>query len=310
MDPERAHSWALRHPRMLAPLARTPVGEPVTLLGLEFPNRVGLAAGYDKDAVAWRSLARFGFGHIEVGTVTPEPQAGNERPRVFRLKEDRALINRLGFPSEGADAVAERLVDPRPEIVLGVSIGPNGFDDPDQAGADYERLVDRFAPLADYLAVNVSSPNTMGLRSLQENDHLGRLLRRVTSRRDAQRRRVPLVVKLSPDLDPGDVSSALATTEEAGVDGVILTNTTVDRPHLVSESGSKPGGLSGSPLAARALEMLERVRALTSLPIIASGGIMSVDDARRRLDAGAALVQLYTGFVYSGPKLVRDIARL
>ncbi len=277
-------------------------------MGIEFPNVVGLAAGYDKDGRAWRGLAALGFGHIEVGTVTPQPQAGNPRPRIFRIPGDRALINRMGFPSAGAEAVAARLGGRRPYgLVLGVSIGPNGFGDPGQATLDYETLIDRFAPLADYLAVNVSSPNTPGLRLLESGSELGELLHRLVARRDRQTldRVIPLVVKLSPDST--DLESTVAAIGQSGVDGIIVTNTTTRRPGVTS---SESGGLSGAPLGALSLETLRRVRELTDLPLIASGGIMTADDAEERLAAGASLVQLYTGFVYEGPRLVGAIARL
>ncbi len=306
-DPELVHSAGLlgyRIPR----IHRRRAGGAVSTLGIEFPNVVGLAAGYDKDGRAWRGLAALGFGHIEVGTVTPQPQEGNRRPRIFRIPGDRALINRMGFPSDGADAVAARLGGRRTDgLVLGVSIGPNGFSDPGQAALDYETMIDRFAPLADYLAVNVSSPNTPGLRSLESGSELKELLHRLVARRDRQTldRGLPLVVKLSPDST--DLESTVAAIDQSGVDGIIVTNTTTRRPGVTS---SESGGLSGAPLGALSLETLRRVRELTDLPLIASGGIMTADDAEQRLAAGASLVQLYTGFVYEGPRLVGAIARL
>jgi len=316
LDAERAHSLALKAYRVGGGFHRQVISRPVTVMGIRFPNRVGLAAGYDKDAVAWRGLAGLGFGHIEIGTVTPRPQPGNPRPRIFRLPRHQALINRMGFPSAGAEAVAARLDGDRPHgVVLGVSIGPNGFSDPDQATADYEQLVDRFAPIADYLAINVSSPNTPGLRTLQSGDEMAELLSRIVARRDKIRPSdappgacgTPLVVKLSPDIPRDDLPATVAAIESAGCDGIIVTNTTIDRPGVVS---AEAGGLSGAPLRAAGLEMLHRVRSLTDLPLIASGGIMTVDDAAERLDAGAALVQVYTGFVYAGPRLVTGIARI
>ncbi len=281
-------------------------------MGLEFPNVVGLAAGYDKDARAWRGLAALGFGHIEVGTVTLQPQAGNPRPRIFRLPADRALINRMGFPSEGAEAVAARLAGRRPGgLVLGVSIGPNGFGEAEQAARDYEQLIDRFAPLADYLAINVSSPNTPGLRTLETGADLKELLQRIVARRDRQAAATgaptPLVVKLSPDIGSDDLTTTIDSIESAGIDGIVVTNTTTDRPGVTT---TESGGLSGAPLTPLSLRVLQEVRDLTALPLIASGGIMSMTDARVRLEAGAALVQIYTGFVYQGPTLVRSIAAL
>jgi dihydroorotate dehydrogenase len=309
LDPERVHDIALRA------YARRPgtgcATTPVEVMGLRFPNAVGLAAGYDKDGVAWRGLARLGFGHIEVGTVTARPQAGNPRPRVFRLPSERGLINRMGFPSDGAEAVAARLGTDRPGgVVLGVSIGPNGFHGLDQAAADYELLVDRFAPIADYLAVNVSSPNTPGLRGLESADDLRLLLERIVNRRGASTLSrdtpIPIAVKLSPDIPPADLSEIVEVIAASGVDGLIISNTTTQRPGVTSV---ETGGLSGAPLGSLSGSVLAAVRAQTSLPIVASGGIMTVTDARERMAAGASLVQVYTGFVFSGPSLVRSIAR-
>jgi len=309
-DPERVHHFALKGHRSVGRLRRiSPKGHPVEAMGVEFPNVVGLAAGYDKDAVAWRGLAALGFGHLEIGTVTLRPQPGNPRPRIFRFPSDEAMVNRMGFPSQGSAAVARRLRAARGSgVVIGVSIGPNGFSDGNQAGADYEALVEQFAPLADYLAVNVSSPNTTGLRSLEVAAALTPVLEKVANARDAHERRVPVAVKLSPDIDPEHLAGVVGAVEGAGLDGVIVTNTTTARPGGVGHD--ETGGLSGAPLRATALGVLERARALTELPLIASGGIMTLDDARRRLEAGAALVQLYTGFVYRGPRLVREVASL
>ncbi|MEX0825252.1 MAG: quinone-dependent dihydroorotate dehydrogenase [Acidimicrobiia bacterium] len=308
LDPERAHRLALRGVRLArwAPRRRSRfVVEPVEAFGLRFRNPLGLAAGYDKDGSAWRALAALGFGHVEVGTVTPRPQPGNPRPRVHRLPEQTALINRMGFPSVGADRVAARLAGrSRPGgVVVGVSIGPNADTPPDQRIADYLTLVDRFSPLADYLAVNVSSPNTPGLRDLESD--LAELLGPIVGRRDewARRlgRRLPLLVKLSPDSE--EFETAIGAAESTGVDGFVVGNTTTARPGIVD---SPDGGLSGSPLAPIALDRLRRAVAATSLPIVASGGVMSPDDVRDRLEAGAVLVQMYTGLVYSGPRLLRD----
>jgi len=301
MDPEVAHAWALRAARIARPLGavRDRVGRhPVEAFGLRFRNPVGLAAGYDKDGTTWRALAALGFGHVEVGTVTPRPQRGNDRPRMTRLVADRALVNRMGFPSDGATAVARRLRGRRPRgVILGVSIGPNADTPPERRVDDYLDLVASFEPLADYLALNVSSPNTAGLRDLQ-GDPLESLIGAV--RRAAAT--VPVLVKLSPDLD--DVASVVAAAERGGAHGLIVGNTTTTRPS-VGHSG--PGGLSGAPLGALAMRRLTAAVAATTLPIVACGGIMSADDAVARLDAGAVLVQLYTGLVYEGPGLVRRI---
>jgi dihydroorotate dehydrogenase len=318
LDPEDAHRAALR---LLGVAGCTGAGRaalraaygaaerPVEVLGLRFPNAVGLAAGYDKDGTAWRALAALGFGHVEVGTVTPLPQAGNPRPRVFRLAEERAIINRMGFPSEGADMVRTRLHTDRPYgVVLGVNLGKNKDTPLEEAARDYVAGVRRFAEVADYLAVNVSSPNTPGLRSLQGREALRALLAAVVAARDAEAARRPVLVKLAPDLDDAGLDDACDAALSAGVDGVIATNTTLARDGVRS---TEAGGLSGAPLTARALATLGGLRARLpgTVPVIAAGGIMSADDARARLDAGAALVQLYTGFVYGGPSLVQRVAR-
>jgi len=324
LDPERAHRLALRAiaaagsaPGIGAALRAAycvPEAEPVQAFGLTFPNRVGLAAGYDKDGEAWRGLAALGFGHVEIGTVTPAPQSGNPRPRLFRLVEDRSLVNRMGFPGRGAAYVAARLRGRRPPgLVLGVNIGKQKATPLEQAADDYEALIDVFAPLADYLAVNVSSPNTPGLRRLQERGFLEGLLARLVTRRDERARelgrRVPLLVKLAPDLDPAQLAAALEAILATGVDGVIATNTTLGREGLRSPLASEEGGLSGAALTALSTDVVRRIHEAVGdrLPIVAVGGIMGPDDARAKLDAGATLLQLYTGLVYAGPGLVKRI---
>jgi dihydroorotate dehydrogenase len=285
-----------------------PESDPVELFGLRFANRVGLAAGYDKDGLGWRGLARLCFGHIEIGTVTPRPQAGNPRPRLFRLPEDQALINRMGFPSRGADFVARRLRGPRPPgLILGVNLGVNRDTAMGRAAEDYIRGMQLFNPLADYLVINVSSPNTPGLRSLQFGRALIELLASLAPFRDK-----PLLVKLAPDLDDEQLKYCLDTISEAAIDGVIATNTTLHRPPLVSANRDEAGGLSGAPLTQPSLAMVRRISELSGghLPIIAVGGIMSAADARAALDAGASQVQVYTGLVYRGLRLVRDIIDL
>lgn len=321
VDPERAHAATLRAMRLVgaSALARRAVGamfatpsRPVEVFGLTFAHPVGLAAGYDKDGVALGGLGALGFSHVEVGTVTPRPQPGNPRPRVFRLAEDRALINRLGFPSRGADVVAAELGRPRPPgLVVGVNVGKNKDTPLDDAPAEYAALVTRFAPLADYLALNVSSPNTVGLRQLQGRAALEALLAPVVAARDALSPRVPLLVKLAPDLDDAALDAALGAMLDAGVDGVIATNTTTDRAGLRSVAAAEAGGLSGRPLAARATAMVAEIHRRTGgrLPIIGVGGVATAADARARLDAGATLVQLYTSLVYEGPGVVRRIVR-
>lgn len=316
LDAERAHAATLRllqatggFPPAAAALRRqyAAPAKPAEILGLTFANRVGLAAGYDKDGLAWRGLAALGFGHIEIGTVTPRPQPGNPRPRIFRLAQDRALINRLGFPSRGAAFVAQRLRGPRPEgLVLGVNLGINKDTPLEQAAKNYAGLMDTFNPLADYLVINVSSPNTPGLRQLEGSRQLANLLEVLVPYRVK-----PLLVKLSPDLEQDVLNGTLDVLLDAGADGVIATNTTLARPGLASPFGSQPGGLSGAPLTGRARQVVAHIHAHTQgrLPIIAVGGILSAEDARGVLDAGASLVQVYTGLVYRGPSLVPELVQ-
>ena len=325
LEPERAHNLTvalLRASGALPPVAallRTqfqPSTESSTVraFGLTFSNPVGLAAGYDKDGLAWRGLAALGFGHIEVGTVTVRPQGGNPGPRVFRIPESEAVINRMGFPNRGAEFVASRLKGPRPKgLVLGVNIGKNKATPLEEAAADYTSLIHTFAPLADYLTVNISSPNTPGLRALQSGPALEALLRDLrVARRNASRklgRNVPILLKLAPDLTPDQLVEAVAAIRQAGMDGIVLSNTTLRRDGLASRVAEESGGMSGKPLRDHATAMLRRVIDLTGgrFPIVAAGGVMSAEDALEKLDAGATLVQVYTGLIYRGPGLVRSI---
>jgi dihydroorotate dehydrogenase len=323
LDPEHAHNLTLSLLRIAArlPPVRSAVRawfrgpeKAVEAFGLVFSNPVGLAAGYDKDGLGWPGLALLGFGHIEVGTVTPLPQEGNPKPRVFRLKEERALINRMGFPGKGAEWVARRLSWPRPPgLALGVNLGKNKETPLEEAAGDYLSLLRTFAPLADYLAVNVSSPNTVGLRRLQARAYLEALLSTLGEEQDRQQdelgRRVPLLVKLAPDLTDAELQDALEAILGTGMDGVIATNTTVSRPGLHSTLADETGGLSGAPLRALSTRMVGRIHQLTGgkLPVIGVGGILNAADAREKLDAGAVLVQVYTGLIYTGPGLVEEI---
>jgi len=281
---------------------------------LNFSNPIGLAAGYDKDGLGWRGLATLGFGHIEIGTVTPQPQAGNPRPRIFRLVEDQALINRMGFPTQGEQFVARQLMKPRPNnLVLGVNIGKNKDTPLEGADQDYLQLLQTFAPLADYLAINVSSPNTVGLRRLQERQALDRLLSQLWAEREALpsslHHRPPLLVKLAPDLSEAELAEALDVILANRMDGVIATNTSLSRQGLRSPLRSEIGGLSGKPLFSLCLDRVKMIYKFTGgkIPIIGVGGIFDANGVQQMLDAGATLVQIYTGLVYKGPGLVKKI---
>ena len=325
LDPERAHALTLQLIRLAGALP--PIrgllrrvyalpDDPVEVFGLRFKNRLGLAAGYDKDGMGWRGLACLGFGHIELGTVTPRPQAGNPKPRLFRIPEQRALINRLGFPGHGSDYLAHQLQVTRPvDLVLGVNLGKNADTPLERAEADYRQLLKIFAPLADYLAINVSSPNTIGLRRLQARHALRDLLNALNDERSLlpakSGTRVPMLVKLSPDLNDAELDDALDVLIETEMDGVIATNTTLSRERLSPASVHRglEGGLSGAPLREQSTSMIKKIclRTRGLLPIIGVGGIMSAQDACEKLDAGAVLLQVYTGLVYQGPALVKEI---
>jgi len=325
LNPETAHALTLQLIRLsgqFPPVRRllqaifSGPDIPVQAFGLTFRNPVGLAAGYDKDGLGWRGLASLGFGHIEVGTVTPLPQPGNPKPRLFRLPEDQALINRMGFPGHGADFLLRNLRGKRPQgLVLGVNIGKNKGTPLEKAADDYLYLLRAFAARADYLAVNVSSPNTEGLRALQARRELAELLSALAAERRLQeaalQRKVPLLVKIAPDLSLQELEDALQAALEAGIEGVIATNTTLSREGLHSPHRQESGGLSGAPLNHRAAEMVAQICQMTGdkLVVIAAGGVMSAEDARLRLDAGASLVQVYTGLVYQGPGLVKEILK-
>ena len=321
-DPERAHALAfagldaaarLGVAQLAAP--RLPAS-PVDAMGIRFPNRVGLAAGLDKNAEHLRGLATLGFGFLEAGTVTPRPQAGNPRPRMFRLVEAQALINRLGFNNEGVERFVTNVDRSGYRGILGINIGRN-FDTPNERAADdYVACLRAVHSRASYVTINVSSPNTKGLRDLQVEDALSTLLARLTAERDdlAQRhgRRVPLAVKIAPDLDTVAVDSIARILVRHGIDGVIATNTTLARDRVAGLAhADEAGGLSGAPLRERATTVLRVLADVLdgALPIIGVGGIMSAEDAREKIRAGATLVQLYTGLIYRGPELVAECVR-
>ncbi len=326
MTPEQAHhstiallrlggSMALGRWMIRTMFKTSQDGPAVDVFGLHFKNPLGMAAGYDKDGYGWRGLAGLGFSHIELGTVTPRPQPGNPLPRTFRLVDDQAAINRMGFPNKGAEFIANRLKAPRPkDLILGMNIGKNKDTPLEAAGEDYLTLLKIFAPLCDFLAVNVSSPNTPGLRQLQDSTLLEALLRPLSVERDALSTRlnkpVPILVKLAPDLTDDELEHSLSAVVDTGMDGVIISNTTISRPDtLKSKLAGETGGLSGLPLRdLNTILVKKTVRMLNGrLPVVASGGVMTPQDAREKMDAGAVLVQLYTGIIYRGPAFVKQI---
>jgi dihydroorotate dehydrogenase len=322
-DPEKAHQLAFRAIRAARPVTRlaggrvskASQGRTWPVMGLDFPGLLGLAAGFDKNAVGIDALANMGFGSIEIGTVTGEPQPGNPRPRLARLPADRAIVNRMGFNNDGAEAVSRRLAARRMHrtgrrdgVPLGINIGKTKVVPDDEAVRDYEKSTSLLAPFADYLVVNVSSPNTPGLRDLQAVAQLEPLMRAVRSRADdVTDRRVPLLVKIAPDLSDEDVLAVADLALALGLDGIVATNTTISRTGLSSSPGrveaAGGGGLSGPPLRARATEVMRLLRARVGpdMTLIGAGGITTAEDAFERLEAGADLLQGYTGFVYEGP---------
>jgi dihydroorotate dehydrogenase len=331
MESERVHELAVDSLALLGrigPLCRmlealhrlSPEGfRPVEAFGLSFPNAVGLAAGFDKNARAWPAAAALGFGHVEVGTVTALAQPGNPRPRMFRYPRQEAVINRLGFNNQGSEAVAERLSRQPPpgkrRIPVGINLGKSKAAEIDRAPEDYLASFSRLAGHADYVVLNVSSPNTPGLRQLQDESRLRELLSAVTSANQdraaaAGGRRVPILLKIAPDLGFSQIDAVLGVVSDYRLDGLIATNTTLARPGVFSKV-TESGGLSGAPLRRRSTEIISYVSRTTGgrLPIIGVGGITDPEGAAEKLDAGAALVQVYTGMIYRGPFFAADLAR-
>jgi dihydroorotate dehydrogenase len=309
LDPETAHRLGLRLAGLVFPKK---LHCPVRAMGLQFPNPVGLAAGLDKDAAHIDAFARLGFGFIEVGTVTPRPQPGNPRPRLFRIPEREALINRFGFNNVGLDAFMDNVRRARWKGILGINIGRNADTPPERAIDDYELCLQKVYSAASYVTINVSSPNTAGLRSLQEKDSLDNLLARLTTARDklSERhgKRVPLVLKISPDVDENSIHYIAAAVQHHRLEGVIATNTSLSREGVEGmPHAGEAGGLSGAPVRGRATRVLRDIaRHLPEVTLIGSGGILTRGDAAEKRAAGAALVQLYTGLIYRGPGLVAE----
>lgn len=330
LDAETAHHATLTgmkgaHALGLLKLAtgsccRATPSHPIEVMGLTFPNRVGLAAGLDKKGEAVAAFGALGFGHVEIGTVTPRPQPGNDKPRLFRLKEHDAIINRMGFNNPGIEGMLRNLSTSRKNFpgVLGINIGKN-FDTPNEDYlGDYLACFEGVYEQADYVTANLSSPNTKGLRNLQSAETCRELISRLQEKREElagrhDGKQVPIVIKIAPDLDDDAIRSLAAVFSETRIDGVITTNTTIERAAVSTHAlAEEAGGLSGAPLTEKSTEVLALLRSEmdSSIPIIGSGGVMSAADAQAKFDAGAALVQVYTGLVYRGPQLIHEIADL
>ncbi|MEY2490728.1 MAG: dihydroorotate dehydrogenase [Verrucomicrobiota bacterium] len=317
LEPETAHHLALGCLRVASrlPLALRvlrsfrPLAKPRTLFGINFPNPIGLAAGFDKNGVALPAWAALGFGFIEIGTVTAKAQAGNPKPRIFRYPQQGALINRLGFNNDGADVVAARLRKLRgsgrwPRIPVGINLGKSKITPLEEAAEDYLYSFRLLREFADYIVLNVSSPNTPGLRTLQEHDALQQLLGVIRKENQIARKRI--LLKIAPDLSIPDLEQIIATCEENDIAGIIATNTTLD--HMsIPPAVDQAGGLSGRPLREKSTELVRAITTRSRLPVIASGGISDAESAKEKLEAGAQLLQIYTGFVYGGPGLLRKI---
>ena len=316
LDPERAHHLVLRQLSILPPLlvrvifGGLPRCPPHQLFGVAFPRRVGLAAGMDKNGIALRGWEALGFGFVEIGTITARPQAGNARPRLFRYPEQAALVNRMGFNNDGADAIAGRLHRLRrmgtwPAIPVGINLGKSKQTPLDEASADYLYSFRALRSFGDYFVINVSSPNTPGLRELQETHRLSNIVHTLRSEDPHAR----LLIKIAPDLRDGQALEIARLAADEKLAGLVATNTTLDHAALPSHQDQQ-GGLSGAPLRERATQLLQMLSSQSSLPLIASGGVMDAASAKEKFDAGARLVQIYTGLVYRGPQLIREIATL
>jgi len=322
LDAETAHEWTVKMLRMghAAGIIQPPAPNPktaVSVLGLKFPNCVGLAAGMDKSASAVDAWGALGFGFVEVGTLTPRPQPGNPTPRLFRLIEKDAIINRMGFNNPGIESAVRKLEKRITDSVVGVNIGKNFDTANERAVDDYVICLRAAYAVADYIAVNISSPNTKGLRDLQAEEPIRRLVGTLKEEQSSletkHSKKTPVLVKIAPDLDEAQIDSLVRVFTECSLDGVIATNTTISRAAVQGHPlAEEAGGLSGAPVTQRSTEVIAALRASlpASMPIIGVGGILSVDDAKDKLAAGAALVQLYTGLVYRGPGLVSAIAQL
>lgn len=320
LDPEVAHHLTLGTAKFadrlgFRPFAHAEKAQPITVMGLDFPSAVGLAAGLDKNGEYIDALAALGFGFIEIGTITPRPQPGNPKPRLFRLREAEAIINRMGFNNHGVDALIENVKRARYRGILGINIGKN-FDTPiEKAADDYLYCLRRVYPHASYITVNISSPNTANLRQLQSEAMIGGLLAKLKEEQqrlsDTHQRYVPLTVKIAPDMTDEQVTAIGEAFIQYEIDAVIATNTTISRKGVENLSNAaQQGGLSGAPLTQRSTDVVRLLRRILGekVPIIAAGGIMSGADALTKIEAGAKLVQLYTGLIYRGPQLIREVS--
>lgn len=318
-DPEEIHSKSfsmmrsMRSLGLLKPFLGNKINSDKRLerevFGLRFPNPVGLAAGFDKNAEAYQELSQLGFGFIEIGTVTPKAQVGNPKKRLFRLVEDEAVINRMGFNNLGLEAAVSKLKENNGKVLIGGNIGKNKDTPNEQAVDDYLISFEALFPYVDYFVVNVSSPNTPNLRDLQDKEPLTKLLMALQQENDKKDKRKPILLKIAPDLSDSQLLDIVDIVKITSIDGIIATNTTIGREGLKSANKKEAGGLSGKPLAARSTEVIRFLHKNSggSFPIIGVGGIHSAKDALEKLDAGASLIQLYTGFIYKGPKLIADI---
>lgn len=316
-DPEEVHYFTFSLLKNFPFLAKIFLPKPIEdkrleheVFGLKFKNPVGLAAGFDKDAKMFSELSDLGFGFVEIGTLTPKPQDGNPKKRLFRLKEDSAIINRMGFNNDGIDAAVERLKKNK-NVVIGGNIGKNKITPNEEAVNDYKICFEALFPYVNYFVVNVSSPNTPNLRELQEKEPLTKLLGQLQSLNSKKEKSKPILLKIAPDLSNEQLLDIIEIVKETKIAGVIATNTTLSRENLISENKNETGGLSGKPLTKRSTEVIRFLseKSGKAFPIIGVGGIHSAKDALEKLEAGASLVQLYTGFIYEGPDLIREINR-
>jgi len=320
LEPEEAHYFTVHNLQLVGkvPLLLQLMGGRVQhpslrrqLFGLDFPNPVGLAAGLDKNGDVIDEMGALGFGFVEIGTITPQPQPGNDKPRLFRLPKDEALINRMGFNNVGAEVAAQKLKRRKSNVIVGANIGKNKITSNEDAVRDYEFCFKTLFDYADYFVVNVSSPNTPGLRELQDKDMLTSILNALQDINHSKEKPKPILLKIAPDLTNEQIDDVIAVVQQTKIQGIVATNTTISREGLNYSSQEienfGAGGLSGKPLTKRSTEVIAYIKTHSSIPVIGVGGIMNVADALEKINAGADLIQLYTGFIYKGPELIADI---